>query len=110
MPLEMRAFIEKGDHLLERYEQGTETRTQIVRALKVSWLAPGIANDQYQSDQLLRANKQLRDQLNSTTVCDLARCWVLTDEQTKLSKVSKGLTLWQQEKTEWEKKEAEYQT
>jgi hypothetical protein len=39
MPLEMRAFIEKGDHLLERYEQGTDTRTQIVRALKVSFSA-----------------------------------------------------------------------
>jgi hypothetical protein len=36
MPVEMRAFIEKGDHLLERYEQGTDTRTQVVRALKVS--------------------------------------------------------------------------
>jgi hypothetical protein len=36
MPVEMRAFIEKGDHLLESYEQGTDTRTQVVRALKVS--------------------------------------------------------------------------
>jgi hypothetical protein len=36
MPVEMRAFIEKGDHLLEKYEQGTDTRTQVVRALKVS--------------------------------------------------------------------------
>ena len=34
----------------------------------------------------------------------------MADPKTKLSKVSKGLTLWQQEKTEWEKKEAEYQT
>jgi hypothetical protein len=34
----------------------------------------------------------------------------VTDTQAKLSKVSKGLTLWQQEKTEWEKKESEYQT
>jgi len=36
MPVEMRAFIEKGDLLLERYEQGTDTRLQTVRALKVS--------------------------------------------------------------------------
>jgi hypothetical protein len=36
MPVEMKAFIEKSDHLLERYEQGTDSRTQIVRALKVS--------------------------------------------------------------------------
>ena len=36
MPVEMRAFIEKGDRLLERYEQATDSRTQIVRALKVS--------------------------------------------------------------------------
>jgi hypothetical protein len=35
---------------------------------------------------------------------------VVADPQAKLSKVSKGLTLWQKEKTEWEKKEAEYQT
>jgi hypothetical protein len=36
MPMEMRAFIEKGDVLLERYEKGVDTRTNIVRALKVS--------------------------------------------------------------------------
>lgn len=38
MPMEMRAFIEKGDILLERYENGVNSRTNIVRALKVSSL------------------------------------------------------------------------
>jgi hypothetical protein len=36
--MEMRAFIEKGDVLLERYEKGVDTRTNIVRALKVAHL------------------------------------------------------------------------
>jgi len=40
--MEMRAFIEKGDILLERYENGVDSRTNIVRALKVSSLAKQI--------------------------------------------------------------------
>jgi hypothetical protein len=36
MPKEMRAFVEKGDSLLARYEEAVDPTTLIVRSLKVS--------------------------------------------------------------------------
>jgi hypothetical protein len=112
MPMEMRAFIEKGDVLLERYEKGVDTRTNIVRALKVAHLFRCKSKSWQTVSEWSVITHQQATSKATQYFAGMFRHSVkkaILMSQARLSKSMGGIQEWQKEKAQWEKEKAEYE-